>query len=333
MNMKSLLILLLLLASSTLHAFPLANSPEYSQQMNASWHEATNVYPECLTKGTPIYNELIREYDKLEVANPRFFDDPDWPFQLATQAATELKREGVNVDTDQFGGVLVRRFDPSTAVPTSSLHSFSIEGLTFIVIVFVIAVISNWHRDKRLTVQKRIKEGIKWAFVTAIISSGISLLFGFLAFSGVRLMANQFDPLAGIGGAVLFAGLGYGVKKFSRTCAVLLFCMLLTEIAFGLYLDAAKPVTLCLPTIVLCIYYKAILATWAYHKEKLDILPVPPPPPKKVLSWYVYVGEQVKGPFSADQIKALSELNAVFRETPCCPLGSADWVTVGDWFN
>jgi hypothetical protein len=50
----------------------------------------------------------------------------------------------------------------------------------------------------------------------------------------------------------------------------------------------------------------------------------PPPPP----SLYVYLNNEVKGPFTADQLKALVSVGSVTPETPCCREGSQDWQTV-----
>jgi hypothetical protein len=56
----------------------------------------------------------------------------------------------------------------------------------------------------------------------------------------------------------------------------------------------------------------------------------PPLPPTKTISFYLYLNEQVKGPFSAAQIKALLQVDSATLSTPCCPEGNQDWLTIAD---
>ncbi len=58
--------------------------------------------------------------------------------------------------------------------------------------------------------------------------------------------------------------------------------------------------------------------------------PPPPLPPTKTVSFFIYVNDQVKGPFSAAQINALMQVDSVTPMTPCCPEGSQEWQTVAD---
>jgi hypothetical protein len=61
--------------------------------------------------------------------------------------------------------------------------------------------------------------------------------------------------------------------------------------------------------------------------------PAIPPPPTKKLSFFIYVNDQVKGPFSSAQINALMQMDSVTLTTPCCPEGSQDWQTVSDFIS
>ena len=58
--------------------------------------------------------------------------------------------------------------------------------------------------------------------------------------------------------------------------------------------------------------------------------PAIPPPPPRTKSYFIYVSDQVKGPFSAVQISALMQMDSITPTTPCCPEGSQDWQTVAD---
>ena len=60
---------------------------------------------------------------------------------------------------------------------------------------------------------------------------------------------------------------------------------------------------------------------------------VPPPPPARALSFFIYIKDEVKGPFSAAQIKALLQVDSVTPTTPCIPEGSQEWQTVADFVS
>jgi hypothetical protein len=59
--------------------------------------------------------------------------------------------------------------------------------------------------------------------------------------------------------------------------------------------------------------------------------PRPTPAPAKTTPLYLYVDEELKGPYLADQIKGLLAENAITRETPCCHEGAPAWQTVADY--
>lgn len=57
----------------------------------------------------------------------------------------------------------------------------------------------------------------------------------------------------------------------------------------------------------------------------------PPPPPISRASFFLYIKEEVKGPFSPAQIKALLQVDSVTPATPCIPEGSQEWQTIADF--
>jgi uncharacterized membrane protein (DUF485 family) len=59
----------------------------------------------------------------------------------------------------------------------------------------------------------------------------------------------------------------------------------------------------------------------------IPLRPMPPP------AFYLYLNEQVKGPFSSDQIKALLQVDSANPETPCCPEGVQEWQTIAALVN
>ena len=60
--------------------------------------------------------------------------------------------------------------------------------------------------------------------------------------------------------------------------------------------------------------------------------PVPRPPPPK-MSFFLYLNDEVKGPFSVSQIEALLQVASVTSETQCCPQGLEEWKTIADYIS
>jgi hypothetical protein len=54
----------------------------------------------------------------------------------------------------------------------------------------------------------------------------------------------------------------------------------------------------------------------------IPVRPMPPP------AYYLYLNNQVQGPFSTDQIKALVQVDTAKADTPCCAEGTQEWHTV-----
>ena len=46
--------------------------------------------------------------------------------------------------------------------------------------------------------------------------------------------------------------------------------------------------------------------------------------------FYIHLQEQVKGPFSLEQLKALQDMQTISANTPCCYAGADKWQTVAD---
>ena len=62
----------------------------------------------------------------------------------------------------------------------------------------------------------------------------------------------------------------------------------------------------------------------------------PPPPPQSRSSqatpsdraFFIYLADEVKGPFSADQLKALVAVSTINLDTQCCTQGTQDWFPI-----
>jgi hypothetical protein len=64
-----------------------------------------------------------------------------------------------------------------------------------------------------------------------------------------------------------------------------------------------------------------------------QIVPKPPPPPQspQTDSYFLYINDEVKGPFSVSQINALLQVASVTSKTKCCPQGTQEWNTIADY--
>jgi len=60
-------------------------------------------------------------------------------------------------------------------------------------------------------------------------------------------------------------------------------------------------------------------------------LPPRPPQPLQTDSYFLYINDEVKGPFSVSQINALLQVASVTHETQCCPQGTQEWRTIADF--
>ena len=58
-----------------------------------------------------------------------------------------------------------------------------------------------------------------------------------------------------------------------------------------------------------------------------DILP-PPLPNQSVRDFFLFIGEDVKGPFTTHQIEGLVSAGVVSDTTLACPVGSETWISV-----
>ena len=57
---------------------------------------------------------------------------------------------------------------------------------------------------------------------------------------------------------------------------------------------------------------------------------LPPPPAPPLTRYFVYIGDQVKGPYSREQLRALRDAAAIARETLCCLEGTEEWLSYSD---
>ena len=61
--------------------------------------------------------------------------------------------------------------------------------------------------------------------------------------------------------------------------------------------------------------------------EVVASTPFSKPPPLPLSRFYIYIGDQVKGPYSREQLQALRDASAIADDTLCCAEGSEVWIT------
>lgn len=92
------------------HSTGVAETPEqqaaaFAARESKSKQAAVALYPDAARKDTPLFKAIAAEVERLETANPAFFNDPDWPMMLAAKFAAQL---GIPPKTDALptlGGI------------------------------------------------------------------------------------------------------------------------------------------------------------------------------------------------------------------------------------
>lgn len=109
----------------------------------------------------------------------------------------------------------------------------------------------------------KAKEHIRNAWIAAIISSIITAIIAILPLFGVAWFKSYGYGLWSLCDAALILGLGYGISRNSRVCAIILLISFTSGKVLGL-IETAKPNYIAL----LFIYYffQGARGTFAYHK-------------------------------------------------------------------
>ncbi len=174
-----------------------------------------------------------------------------------------------------------------------------------------------------------IEKHIKRAWIAAVVSASMTLLLVLLSIGGIQIIPG-LDVWAIIDAAII-AGFAFGIYRRSRVCA---FLLLVYAVFNEVYMisDGNKPSPLRI--IFIYYYFRGFLAAIAYHKlnprrpapSLAPATPVSQPPPlPKCNGWFVCLEEQVRGPFSIEQLNALLDVGTIRQDTQCCPEGTQEW--------
>jgi len=108
------------------------------------------------------------------------------------------------------------------------------------------------------------KDFSREGFVAALICAGITLALVLLSFAGVSLLPG-FNAFA-LMDVALFAGLAWGIYRYSRICAVLALALYVAEQANNVM--SFNTYNAVMAVLFIIFFVKSIRGTFAYHRFK-----------------------------------------------------------------
>ena len=118
--------------------------------------------------------------------------------------------------------------------------------------------------DPVIDVPDDILKKIKYAWVAALFSAGITLTFTLIAMSGTEILGFSAWELLDV---ALILGMAFGIYKKSRTCAVLMFLYFIAS-KILIMAETCKPTGILVALLFAYFYWQGISGTFAYHKLK-----------------------------------------------------------------
>lgn len=112
-----------------------------------------------------------------------------------------------------------------------------------------------------LEIPEEILKKIKGAWVAALVSAGLTLIFVAVAMSGKKVYNFDAWALLDVG---LMLGLAFGIFNKSRTCAVLMLCYFIYS-KFELMAQGAPASSLPMALVFLYFYWNGVVGTFKYH--------------------------------------------------------------------
>lgn len=119
------------------------------------------------------------------------------------------------------------------------------------------------------------KDAMKVGMWCAILVAAFTTIFAVLAFVGIRLMGSS--PLALID-ALLFAGVAYGISKYSRVAAIAGFVLFLIEKIAALISTGSILGVGVMGVVILIGFLNGMRGALAYHKLLAEAAPSAAPP-------------------------------------------------------
>ena len=116
-----------------------------------------------------------------------------------------------------------------------------------------------------------IAKKIKGAWITGLVSAGMTLVFVGLAMMGKSMLGVDAWALVDV---ALMAGLSYGVYRKSRTCAILLLALFALNKVL-MYMESSAVSGLLLTLLFFYFFIQGVVGTFQYHRWKREQAPAP----------------------------------------------------------
>jgi len=136
------------------------------------------------------------------------------------------------------------------------------------------AAITETRRPPERDVPDEIARPIKHGWVAACVSCAMTLIVTLVAFGGGT--AN-YDAAWNLIDVALIAGFAFGIYKRSRTAATLMFAYFVLSKVL-MMMEAGRPSGLVLGLLFAIFYFRAMTATYRYHRFVRDWKRNPPAP-------------------------------------------------------
>ncbi len=120
-------------------------------------------------------------------------------------------------------------------------------------------VFNFWSKIKSID---EAKEFARAGFLAALICAGVTLTLVLLSFAGIVLLPG-FDAFALID-VMLFAGLGWGIYRYSRICAVLALILYVAEQAYNV--KNFETFNAVMAVLFIVFFAKGVRGTFAYQR-------------------------------------------------------------------
>jgi hypothetical protein len=122
------------------------------------------------------------------------------------------------------------------------------------------------------------RKACRVAMWCAIIVAGITTLFSVLALTGTKIANLPIDGSA-LFDAALFAGIAYGLSRFSRFAGVAGFCLFLLERIYMIAKGGPAAAGLFMGIFLLLGFLHGMRGAFAYHKSQANAaVPLTSPP-------------------------------------------------------
>jgi serine/threonine-protein kinase len=113
-----------------------------------------------------------------------------------------------------------------------------------------------------IKVPEEILKKIKQAWIASIFSATITLIAILISMAGTQILGYTALELVDV---ALIAGLGFGIYKKSRTCAVIMLIYFVSS-KILIMIETGQPAGLVVGLLFAFFYWQGVSGTFSYHK-------------------------------------------------------------------